>query len=350
MENTKKTIFKIDEFEKQFDYEICLSQIRFYNLKKGDFLAITLIFQKKENFQSNDPSTFIFTNPKRFGIENYEDLDDVKETKLYFERNDEVINEFVSIYNNNILKGLIINTSYGKFLEIGKKEQNDKLETIYFHSPNFFNELNIEYNNKKITYITAKSIKKNIGKEEDKKIELNDISEDYQFPEFVFPIIKSDIIGKFNDNTEFIDDIQKFSLVQDMKDNRVNVTEISIWSNGNKITRFDTKYFNSITGKLNNSLHISEQFNPNNKHDILELDNNDFICEIIVGLNNTELKNLCFITLKGKKLEVNNGECKTYIKFKEDKGGKLLRLLGIIIGKGLTIDTIQFYYEIIKLK
>ena len=113
---------------------------------------------------------------------------------------------------------------------------------------------------------------------------------------------------------------------------------------------FDTKYFNSITGKLNNSLHISEQFNPNNKHDILELDNNDFICEIIVGLNNTELKNLCFITLKGKKLEVNNGECKTYIKFKEDKGGKLLRLLGIIIGKGLTIDTIQFYYEIIKLK
>ena len=97
MENTKKTIFKIDEFEKQFDYEICLSQIRFYNLKKGDFLAITLIFQKKENFQSNDPSTFIFTNPKRFGIENYEDLDDVKETKLYFERNDEVINEFVSI-------------------------------------------------------------------------------------------------------------------------------------------------------------------------------------------------------------------------------------------------------------
>ena len=349
MEKTKKTIFKIDEFEKQFDYEICLSQIRFYNLKKGDFLAITLIFQKKENFQSNDPSTFIFTNPKRLGIENYEDLD-VKETKLYFERDDEVINEFVSIYNNNILKGLIINTSYGKFLEIGKKEQNDILETINFHYPNFFNELNIEYNNKKITYLSAKSIIKNIRKEEVKKIELTDISEDYQFPEFVFPIIKSDIIGKFNGDTEFIDDIQKFSLVQDMKDNRVNITEISIWSNGNKITRFDTKYFNSITGKINNSLHISEQFNTNNKHVFLELDDNDFISEIIVGLNNIELKNLCFKTLKGKKLEVNNGECKTYIKFEEHKGGKLLRLLGIIIGKGLTIDTIQFYYEIIKLK
>ena len=348
MEKTKKTIFKIDEFEKQFDYEICLSQIRFYNLKKGDFLAITLIFQKKENFQSNDPSTFIFTNPKRLGIENYEDLD-VKETKLYFERDDEVINEFVSIYNNNILKGLIINTSYGKFLEIGKKEQNDILETINFHYPNFFNELNIEYNNKTITYLSAKSIIKNIRKEEDKKIELTDISEDYQFPEFVFPIIKSDIIGKFNGDTEFIDDIQKFSLVQDMKDNRVNITEISIWSNGNKITRFDTKYFNSITGKINNSLHISEQFNTNNKHVFLELDDNDFISEIIVGLNNIELKNLCFKTLKGKKLEVNNGECKTYIKFEEHKGGKLLRLLGIIIGKGLTIDTIQFYYEIIKL-
>ena len=26
-----------------------------------------------------------------------------------------------------------------------------------------------------------------------------------------------------------------------MKDNRVNITEISIWSNGNKITRFDTR-------------------------------------------------------------------------------------------------------------
>lgn len=349
MEKTKKNIFKIDEFEKQFNDEICLSQIRFYNLKKGDFLSITLIFQKKENFQSTDPSTFIFTNPKRLGVENYEDLE-VKETILYFERKDEVINEFISIYSKNILKGLIINTSYGKFLEIGKKEPNDILETVNFHSPNYFNELNIEYNNKKIIYISAKSIIKNIRKEEDKKIELIDISEDSQFPEFVFPIIKSDIIGKYNDNIEFVDDIQKFSLVQDMKDNRILISEISIWTNGNYITRFDTKYFNSSTGKVNNSLHISEQFNPNNKHEVLELDNNDFICEIIVGLNNKELKNLLFKTLKGKKIEVNNGECKTFIKFEENKKGKLLRLLGIIIGKGLTIESIQFYYETIKLK
>ena len=82
-----------------------------------------------------------------------------------------------------------------------------------------------------------------------------------------------------------VDDIQKFSLVQDMKDNRILISEISIWRNGNNVTRFDTKFFNSCTGNVNNSLHISEQFN---KHEVLELDNNAFIFEIIVGLNNNE--------------------------------------------------------------
>lgn len=347
MEKTNKNIFKIDEFEKQFDYEIYLSQMRFYYLKKGEILAITLIFQKKNNYTQNDPSTFIFTNPKKLGIEKFDDMD-VKEAILYFEKNEEVINEFITIYHENVLKGLIINTSSGKFLEIGKKENNDSSVTATFLYPYFFNELNIEYNNKRITKITAKPIMNFSKKKENKIIELKDISEDNQFKNFIYPIFKSSIIGKYDDNLEFVDDIQKFSLIQEMKDNTVNITEISIWSDGNQITRFDTKYINTLTGKDNNSLHISDQFNSNNKNTKLEINNMDFIIEIKIGLNNDEIKNLCFKTFSGKKIEINNGESKEFIQF-ESKDKKLFKLLGLIIGKGSSIETIQFYYKLINI-
>ena len=348
MESINNNIsFKIDEFKKQFEYEIYLSQIRFYYDKTGVFFSIIFIFQKEENFRSSDPSTFIFTNPKYLGIENNDSK--INERILNFDKKDEMIVKVEIILKNNILNGIFIKTSYGKFLEIGIKEEKDVLFSKKFYPPLLFNGFNIQYNDKTITDIKINSIYNDKIKIENKKPELIDISNKYFETDFISPIFQSDIIGNNNENVEYVNDIQKFHYIQEMKDNKIKISEILIWTNKIEITRFDIKYCNIFDGKSNIGSHISEQYNDNNKKYNIVLDNDDFICEIIIGLSKEDkLKNLFFKSKKGKILDIKNEDCKkNIITLKSNNTGKFFRLLNIIIGIDKTIESIQFYYEYI---
>ena len=349
MESIKKNIsFKIDEFKKQFEFEIYLSQIRFYYDKKGVFYSIIFIFQNKENFKSSDSSTFIFTNPKYLGIENNDSK--INERILNFDKKDEIISKIEVRLNNNVMKGIEITTSYGKFLKIGIKEEKDVLFSKIFNPPLFFNGFNIQFNDKSITDIEINSIINNNIIIENKKSQLIDISNEYLDIDSISPIFQSDIIGDYNDNLEYENDIQKFHYIQEMKDNKIKISEIIIWINKKEITRFDIKYYNISDGKINIGSHISKNYKENNnkKYNIV-LDNDDFICEIIIGLSKeNKLKNLYFKSKKGKNLEIINEDCKkNIITFKANQTGKLFKLLYIILGIDKVIETIQFYYEYI---
>jgi hypothetical protein len=249
------------------------------------------------------------------------------------------------------MKGIEITTSYGKFLKIGIKEEKDVLFSKIFNPPLFFNGFNIQYNNKSIIDININSILNDKIKIENKKPELIDISNKYFENDFISPIFQSDIIGNENENIEYSNDIQKFHYIQEMKDNKIKISEIIIWINKKEITRFDIKYYNISDGKINIGSHISKNYKENNnkKYNIV-LDNDDFICEIIIGLSKeNKLKNLYFKSKKGKNLEIKIKNCKNNIySFNKDKKGKLFKLLGIIIGIDKTIKTIQFYYEYIQ--
>ena len=349
MESIKKNIsFKIDEFKKQFEFEIYLSQIRFYYDKKGVFYSIIFIFQNEENFKSSDSSTFIFTNPKYLGIENNDSK--INERILNFDKKDEIISKIEVRLNNNVMKGIEITTSYGKFLKIGIKEEKDVLFSKIFNPPLFFNGFNIQFNDKSITDIDINSIINNNIKIENKKSQLIDISNEYFDIDSISPIFQSDIIGDYNDNLEYENDIQKFHYIQEMKDNKIKISEILIWTNKMEITRFDIKYCNISDGKINIGSHISENFNKEDKIYNLALGNDDFICEINIGLTKENKLNYFFFkSKKGKNLEIKIKNCKNNIySFNKDKKGKLFKLLGIIIGIDKTIKTIQFYYEYIQ--
>lgn len=349
MESIIKNIsLKIDEFKKQFEYEIYLSQIKFYFDKNDNFYSIIFIFQNDENFKSSEPSSFIFTNPKILGIENLDS--NLEEAILNFDKKDEMITKMEIIIKNNIVKGIFIKTSYGKFLEIGIKEEKDIVFSKTFFPPLFFNGFNIQYNNKSIIDININSILNDKIKIENKKPELIDISNKYFENDFISPIFQSDIIGNENENIEYSNDIQKFHYIQEMKDNKIKISEIIIWINKKEITRFDIKYYNISDGKINIGSHISKNYKENNnkKYNIV-LDNDDFICEIIIGLSKeNKLKNLYFKSKKGKNLEIINEDCKkNIITFKANQTGKLFKLLYIILGIDKVIETIQFYYEYI---
>ena len=349
MESIKKNIsFKIDEFKKQFEFEIYLSQIRFYYDKKGVFYSIIFIFQNEENFKSSDSSTFIFTNPKNLGIENNDSK--INERILNFDKKDEIISKIEVRLNNNVMKGIEITTSYGKFLKIGIKEEKDVLFSKIFNPPLFFNGFNIQFNDKSITDIEINSIINNNIIIENKKSQLIDISNEYFDIDSISPIFQSDIIGDYNDNLEYENDIQKFHYIQEMKDNKIKISEILIWTNKNEITRIDIKYCNISDGKINIGSHISENFNKEDKIYNLGLGNDDFICEINIGLTKENKLNYFFFkSKKGKNLEIKIKNCKNNIySFNKDKKGKLFKLLGIIIGIDKTIKTIQFYYEYIQ--
>ena len=349
MESIKKNIsFKIDEFKKQFEFEIYLSQIRFYYDKKGVFYSIIFIFQNEENFKSSDSSTFIFTNPKNLGIENNDSK--INERILNFDKKDEIISKIEVRLNNNVMKGIEITTSYGKFLKIGIKEEKDVLFSKIFNPPLFFNGFNIQFNDKSITDIEINSIINNNIIIENKKSQLIDISNEYFDIDSISPIFQSDIIGDYDDNLEYENDIQKFHYIQEMKDNKIKISEILIWTNKNEITRIDIKYCNISDGKINIGSHISENFNKEDKIYNLGLGNDDFICEINIGLTKENKLNYFFFkSKKGKNLEIKIKNCKNNIySFNKDKKGKLFKLLGIIIGIDKTIKTIQFYYEYIQ--
>ena len=117
------------------------------------------------------------------------------------------------------MKGIEITTSYGKFLKIGIKEEKDVLFSKIFNPPLFFNGFNIQFNDKSITDIEINSIINNNIIIENKKSQLIDISNEYFDIDSISPIFQSDIIGDYDDNLEYENDIQKFHYIQEMKDN-----------------------------------------------------------------------------------------------------------------------------------
>ena len=353
-----------------------LQQIRFF-YKRGEFLiAIQYIFQLNIYFNNNDQKTFIFTDPKIFGPENFT-LNEIDEIILNFEKNEEIFLIEGNITENKIMK-LLIQTNVGKFIMFGNQNLPTNFSKDFFFDKKLFDGFKINYDEEKITYlkILYKIMKEqdeiNINKNniDDNKIKLKE-DLDFSLTNIIKPIYKSETFGKTTEKTEFIDQIKKFNLLEKIKNNSVFISKISIFTDNDnkKITRFETEYKNLLTNEINNSITISNDFNINeNKEFSLKISADDFINNVSLSVKDKKIVTLFFETMNGEKLiigdknilnEIINNSYNNYninnnnnlnninICFNDNESeGKMFRLLGFVLGKEKSIQSIQIYYEI----
>ena len=354
-----------------------LQQIRFF-YKRGEFLiAIQYIFQLNDFYNNNDQKNFIFTEPKIFGPENFT-LNEIDEIILNFEKNEEIFLIEGNITENKIMK-MLIQTNFGNFLMFGNQNLPTNFSKDFFKDKKLFDGFKINYDEEKITYL--KILFKLMKEQDEININNNNIDDnkiilkedlDFSLTNIIKPIYKSEIFGLTTEKTEFIDQIKKFNLLENIKNNSVFISKISFFTDNDnkKITRFETEYKNLLTNEINNSITISNDFNINeNKEFSINISADDFINNFSLSVKDKKIVFLYFETMNEKKLifgdknnlnEIYNNSNNNYninnnnynnnninIYFNENEcDGKMFRLLGFILGKEKNIQSIQIYYEI----
>jgi len=352
-----------------------LHQLRFF-YKRGEFLiAIQYIFQLNINYNKNDSKTFIYTEPKIFGPEKNFNLDEIDEIILILGKNEEIFLIEGCMSENKITK-MLIQTNSGQFLKFGNEGLPTNFSKDFFKEKKLFDGFKIEYDQEKITYLR---ILFKIMKEQDEILINHNNIDDNKIPlhissslsTYIKPIYKTEIFGLFTEKTEFIDQIHKFNLINDIKNNSVYISKISLFSDSEnkKITRFETEYKNLLTNEIFNAISISSDFNKKeNKEIILKINADDFINNFSLSIKDKKIVNLYLETMNGEKLlfgdknNFYNNFNNNYFNYKNnfnvnkdnfnvnfnenENDGKLFRLLGFVLGKEKSIQAIQIYYEI----
>ena len=336
----------------------------FFNRKNNYLIAIQFIFQKKENFGKNDPSSFICFEEKdtnkyigvlaRYSPLSKDFIDNVEEYNLKFSLGEE-INFFGGEYKNDSFTKINIKTNFGKFFIIGDRKLNDNFNFKFLYNKLFFDGLVIGILEDKITYLKPivyedwkKFQQANLSRENKHKKELLDISEDLIFPKKVEPIYKTNVNGIYNLKTIIIDDMEKTGLLSEIKDKKAALTEIKIFSNGKRITRIDNQYIHYENENRTYLIqHISQEYNTTNMNYIIKIDKDDYINKVVMFISKSKklIKDVEIITKKGISLRTFKSRPKY---FRELKGsfGKELRILGMCVGAEKYIQFLQLYYEL----
>ena len=346
--------------------EYNLSQLKFYFVRNNQhLLALQFLFQKKEDFGSKDPSSFISfidDNTKYIGaLPNYDPLDkntieNIEEYTLQLSLGEEIC-LFSGNYKKDLFHSINIKTNFGKFLEIGNKKLQNNFTFKYFYNGIYFDGLIIGKDLEKIKYLKQiiyedpKKFQESKKNQENEK-ELIDVSEDLKISTKNAPIYKTNIFGTNNSKTIIIDDMEKSGLIMDIKEGRAALKEIRIFSNGKKVTRIDNQYV--CYGNKNKDILISHQsnsYNETNKNYTIIISKDDYLKDAIIYLSSRKnnVKDVELTTSKGMKLKISNLKSNNYKELKETKGKKL-RILGMCIGSEKYIQFIQFYYELTDLE
>ena len=356
----------IKEYLSKLKGEYNLSQIKFFFVRNNPYLlAIQFLFQKKEDFGNKDPSTFIFftdNNNKYIGaLPKYDPLDKntvekIEEFTFQLSLGEEIC-IFSGNYQNDSFHKINIKTNFGKFLLIGNKKAADNFKFEYFYNGIYFDGLIIGEDSEKIKYLKQiiyedkKKFEQSKLNQENKK-ELKDVSEDLKIATKNLPIYKTNVFGINNNKTIIIDDMEKSGLIMDIKEGRAALKEITIFSNGKKITRIDNQYI-CYTDRNKDILisHQSKSYNNNNKNYTIIISKDDYITDAIVYLSSSKknVKDIKLTTSKGMKLKINDHKSSNYKELKETKDKKL-RVLGMCVGSEKYIQFIQFYYELTDLE
>ena len=333
------------------------SQLKFFFKRNQYLIAIQLSFQKTENFGSQDPSTYKIYGKKFLGpLKEYNPTDlntinEIEEYTLNLSLNEE-INSFSGCFINNSFVRINIKTIFGKFFFIGDKTMKCNFHFNYYSNKSFFDGFVVGFDQNKIMYLiflsdNDKQKEENLLKlQENKcKVELKDISEDLSINLKADPIYKTNIFGTISKKTIIVDDMEKFGLIKDTKENKAGLTEIKIYSNGKKITRIDNQYSYYDTNKNMIIQHQSEKYELSNMCYCLNIEKGDYINHAVVYLssNRNLVCDILLCTFKGKKLNTNN-KSSNYRELVE-ADGKKLKILGMCIGREKFIQFIQFYHE-----
>ena len=161
--NCKFVRVSIKEYLSSHNGEYNLSQIKFFFLRKDPYLiAIQFLFQKKEEFGSKDPSSFISFKEKNNnkyigGIYNKYELENIEEYTLQLSLGEEIC-IFSGNYKNDLFHKINIKTNFGKFFLIGNKKVENNFAFKYFYNGIFFDGLIIGADIEKIMYLNALNI------------------------------------------------------------------------------------------------------------------------------------------------------------------------------------------------
>ena len=363
--NCKFVRVSIKEYLSTLNGEYSLSQIKFFfNRNNPHLKAIQFLFQKKEDFGSKDPSSFIsFTEKNKNiyigGLYNYNPLDkktieNIEEYTLQLSLGEEIC-IFSGNYKSDLFHKINIKTNFGKFFVIGNKKCENNFFFKYFYNGIFFDGLIIGADAAKIMYLKPiiyedklKFDQAKINHENKHKKELIDVSEDLTISTKYSPIYKTNIFGVVNNKTIIIDDMEKSGLIMEIKEGRASLSKITVWSNGRKITKINNEY--SLYNDKDKCYKISHQSNSYDVGDplyILSISKDDYINDAIIylSLRKKNIQDIEITTSKGNKLKTPNHRGNNYKELKETKGKKL-RILGMCIGSEKYIQFIQFYYEL----
>ena len=363
--NCKLVRVSFKEFIMSKGEELQISQLKFFFNRKDNYLiAIQFIFQTKETFGKNDPTTFICFEEKdtnkyigvlaRYSPLSKDFIDNVEEYNLKFSLGEQ-INFFGGEYKNESFTKINIKTNFGKFFIIGNQKASDNFSFKFLYNKIFFGGLVVGVSNNKIICLKPifhedkkKYEQEKSAQETRHKKELIDISEDLTFLKKVQPIYKTNINGISSSKTIIIDDFEKSGLIEEIKDKKVVLSEIKIFSNGKRITRIDNLYTN-LENKEKNVLvtHISQEHKESDKNFILKIGEDDYLNQAVMFISKSKkyLKDLELITKKGSLIRTFKDRPK-YFRELKDSPGKQLRILGMCIGKEKYIQFIQFYYEL----
>lgn len=354
----------IKEYLSTLKGEHHLSQIKFFFTRNNPYLiAMQFLFQKKENFGSKDPASFIsFTEKKNIYVGalcNYDPLDkdtieSLEEFTLQLSLGEEIC-FFAGNFKNDLFHKINIKTNFGKFFLIGNKRAENNFTFKYFHNGIFFDGLIVGADSDKIMYLKhiiyedkEKFNQSKINHENKHKKELIDLSEDLSMSTKYSPIYKTNIFGTNSNKTIIIDDMEKSGLIMDIKEGRAALNEIIVFSNGKKITRIDNHYIYYDNRDKNILIsHQSNSYNDTNNNYAISISEDDYIKDAIIYLSSRKkhITNIELTTFKGKKLKTSNHKSSNYREIKETKGKKL-RILGMCVGSEKYIQFVQFYYEL----
>ena len=363
--NCKFVSVSIKEYLSTLSGEYNLSQIKFFFNRNNPYLkAIQFLFQKKEDFGSKDPSSFISfmeKNKNKYigGLSNYNPLDkktieNIEEYTLQLSLGEEIC-VFSGVYKNNFFHKINIKTNFGKFFVIGNKKPDNNFIFKYLYNGIFFDGLIIGGDTEKIMYLKPiiyedklKFEQAKINHENKHKKKLIDVSEDFIISTQYSPIYKTNVLGTINNKTIIIDDMEKSGLIIEIKEGRASLSKVTVWTNGRKITKINNEYthYNDkdkcfIISHQSNSYDVADPFY------ILAISQDDYINDAVIYLSSRKknIQEIELTTSKGNKLRTPNQRSNNCKELKEAKGKKL-RILGMCIGSEKYIQFIQFYYEL----
>lgn len=331
-----------------------LSQIKFFFKRNQFLIAIQNLYQNKENFGSRiTGDDQYFGVLKRYNPNKAVDNDNIEEFTLSLAFGEEIY-YFSGCFKDNKFIKIQIKTIYGQFFHIGDKKAEINFTFNYYYNGRFFDGFVIGYDHTKIIYLVS-LIYNDKKKEEESKIflenlhkkELIDISENVSISKYT-PIYKTNVLGLINNKTIISDDIEKLGLLNDVKEEKVALNEVTVFTNGRRITRMDNTYMYIESKKSVTITHQSKSYKDSDQNYSIIVPKGGFIDHAIVYLTNHSgiVKKIILDAKGGRTLNCNNKKTNNFRELKSNEENKNLRILGMCVGREKYVQFVQFYYEI----